>query len=141
LPDTEPLFTNIRDLAAGLGNSKITVCFPRCDTHPEMAGSVETLTQRYWECMLTRTVIIGRAPKELVQFLGFNPVIDVDWSDPAGQLQKMITHIADYQNRVDEYRLAALEKGDWRTRMSLIREEFSSEGKQGLQTCLQRGGV
>ena len=29
------------------------VCFPQCDTNPMKAGNLETLTQRYWEAMLS----------------------------------------------------------------------------------------
>ena len=126
MSDTVPLFTSFKDLVVGLGNSKITVCFPRCDTHPEMAGNIETLTQRYWECMLTRTIIVGRAPQELIRVLGFNPVVEVDWENPARQLVSILENIGDYQKRVDYYRSVALEKGDWKDRMSVIRAAITN---------------
>ena len=119
------LFPNFSSLVDGLGNSRITICFPRCDTHPKHADNVETLTQRYWECMLSRTIMLGRAPFELVEFLGFNPVIEVDWANPCGQLHKILNNIERYQETVDHYRKIALEKGDWCTRMEKIKTELN----------------
>ena len=45
---------------------------------PELAGDIETLTQRYWECMLSRIVMLGHAPQELIDLIGYNPVIEID---------------------------------------------------------------
>ena len=65
-------------LIDALADSKITICLPRSVNQPEIAEGIETLTQRYWECMLSRVIIIGKAPKELVDILGYNPVVDLD---------------------------------------------------------------
>ena len=46
-------------------------------TQPEVAGDIETLTQRYWECMFSRMVMVGHAPQELIDFIGYNPVIEL----------------------------------------------------------------
>lgn len=37
---------------------------------PEIAGDIETLTQRYWECMFSRMVMVGHAPQELLTLSG-----------------------------------------------------------------------
>jgi hypothetical protein len=73
----EHLFKTEQDLMNGLADSKITICYPRCDTQPQKAGDIETLTQRYWEAMLSQIVIVGRAPKELIDLIGYNPVIEI----------------------------------------------------------------
>lgn len=36
-----------------------------------------TLTQRYCECMFSRMVMEGHAPQELIDFIGYNPVIEL----------------------------------------------------------------
>lgn len=101
-------------------DSKITICLPRSMTNPEIAGNVETLTQRYWEAMLSRMLIIGHCPKELEDIIGYNPVIGIDSLHIQGGLEHIISNIADYQYLVDKNRQVALEKGDWKARMKNV---------------------
>lgn len=108
-----------------MSNSKIMVCFPRCDTNPEVAGNIETLTQRYWEAMLSRCVIIGRAPKELIDLINYNPVIEVDWENSEEQLVEILSNISNYQKLVDQNFLIAKEKADWSKRMCFIIDKIN----------------
>lgn len=119
--DGIPLFRSSALFRDALSDSKLTLAFPRCDTQPEIAGDVETLTQRYWENMLSRVVMVGRAPRELVELIGYNPVIDIDKINPEKQMLDILNHIQDYQSFVDKNRETALEKGDWSSRMKQIR--------------------
>lgn len=137
LPDTynhlfskrgEHIFKTEQDLVDGLADSKITVCYPRCDTQPGKAGDIETLTQRYWEAMLSRIIIVGRAPQELIDLIGYNPVIEIKRERQAEQIIDIIKHIEDYQNLVDKNRETALIKGDWGTRVGQITDWLSSLG-------------
>lgn len=103
-----------------ISNSKVTIALPRCDTAPEMTGNIETLTQRFWECMLSRTVLLGRAPKELVDLIGYNPVIDLDKNNPDHQVREIVGHISDYQKLVDKNREIALKMAPWEVRMKKV---------------------
>lgn len=105
-----------------MGDAKITVALPRCDTQPEIAGGIETLTQRYWEAMLSRMIMIGRAPKELTDLIGYNPVIELDGNNANEQIMEILAHIEEYQPLVDRNRKTALEHGDWKVRMTAIME-------------------
>lgn len=107
-------------LFEAMKNSKIVVAYPKTWTNPELAGGLETLTQRYWECMLSRMVMIGHAPKELVDFVGYNPVIEVNLDNPNEQLQYILHHIEDYQELVDKNRETALLLGSWELRMKEV---------------------
>lgn len=109
-----------RQIYQAMGNAKLTIALPRSITQPELAGDVETLTQRYWESMLSRMVMVGHAPKELIDLVGYNPVVELDWDHPNEQIQDILTHIADYQELVDRNREAALQMGDWSLRMGAI---------------------
>ena len=113
------LFPDFESLTNGLRNAKITISYPRCDTHPEMAGSIETMTQRYWECMLSGSVIAGRAPAELVDFCGYNPVVPLG-EHPASQLMDMLSNISDFQPLVLKNRKFAELRADWTLRMKRI---------------------
>lgn len=110
------VFSN-EQLYSAMGDAKVTIALPRCMTQPEIAGDVETLTQRYWECMLSRIVMVGHAPKELIDIIGYNPVIEMDFDNPVMQITDILTHIEDYQELVDKNRECALKYGDWTLRM------------------------
>lgn len=117
------LFPDAETLSLGMRDAKIAICYPRCDTHPEMAGNVETLTQRYWEFMLSGALIVGRAPRELVEFCGYNPVVELK-ENPADKVDNILEHIEDYQGLVDRNRLFAEEHASWDARMPLIQEHL-----------------
>lgn len=107
-------------LRAAMGDAKVTIALPRSMTQPEMAGNVETLTQRYWENMLSRIVMVGHAPKELIDLIGYNPVVELDRKHPNEQIIEILAHIEDYQSLVDKNRETALRFGDWAGRMNEI---------------------
>lgn len=125
-PTAESLLQHLPDV-------KVIISFPQCDTHPENAGNLETLTQRYWEAMLSRCLIVGRAPKELIDLIGYNPVVDVDWSAPEEQLTYILNHITDYQNFVNKNYDAALKYASWDSRIKQIKSILESEGYNGFK--------
>ena len=110
------------DLKRLLQNSQLTVIFPRSITEPETAQGIETLTQRYWECMLSRIVMVGHAPKELTDLVGYNPVIEMDMEHDLEQINDLLPHIEDYQSLVDRNRETALKLGSWDIRMKQVME-------------------
>lgn len=119
--DFKTLLKNIQD-------AKVTIALPRCDVEPELAEGQETLTQRYWECMLSRMVMVGRSPKELTDLIGYNPVIDVDYEKYEEQIKDIISHIEDYQELVDKNRETALRMAPWEIRMKRVMKWLESLG-------------
>lgn len=115
----EFLFKDFDSLAAGIRDAKMAICYPQCDTNPQRCGDVETLTQRYWECMLSGTLMIGRAPQELIDLCGYNPVITLG-EQPARQIEDVLNHIEDYQELADRNRAYAEKNADWSTRIPII---------------------
>lgn len=118
------MFKSAQELAKGIANAKIAICFPRCDTHPEMAGDIETLTQRYWECMLSRTIMVGHAPAELTQLIRYNPVIEVEWDNPGEQLNSILKNIMRYQGFVDKNYEVAMCYAPWKSRIPDLRSHI-----------------
>ena len=114
----------VQDYCQTLSDTQITVSFPRCDTHPEMAGDIETLTERYWESMLSRCLKVGRAPQELIDIMGYNPVVEVDWHSPIEQLKDINQHISDYQDLVNKNYQNAKKLGTWDKRVPVIVKEI-----------------
>jgi hypothetical protein len=64
-------------------------------------------------------MIVGYAPKELIDICGYNPVLELP--DDKEQINTfildIINNIDDYQGLVDRNRQTALEKGLWSIRM------------------------
>ncbi len=120
-PDNEMLYRE-------LPKYKVMVCFPQCDTNPFRGGNVETLTQRYWEAMLSGCLMIGRAPQELIDFIGYNPVINVNWQNPKEQLKNILDNIFEYQEMVDKNYDCALQYSPWEKRIEVIRDYLAKNG-------------
>ena len=119
------IYTN-EQLYEAMGNAKVTIAFPRSITQPEIAGDIETLTQRYWECMFSRMVMVGHAPQELIDFIGYNPVIELSDKISAEELiADVIEHIEDYQVLVDKNRETAEKQGSWDMRMKWLMSELA----------------
>ncbi len=92
-----PNYPTYEQLLQGMASAKLCVCFPRSVTHPESAGSVSTLTMRYLEAMASQCLIIGEAPTEVYKLLKYNPVVQVDWRDPVGQIKSILKNFDEYQ--------------------------------------------
>ncbi len=113
-----------------IADAKITISFPRCDTAPEETGNIETMTQRFWEGMLSRTILLGRAPQELIDLIGYNPVITLNKKNPDHQVRDILRHIEDYQPLVDKNRNTALRLAPWEIRMKQVMNWLKNIGYQ-----------
>ena len=117
----EHLFSNFEGLKEGLRSSKISICYPQSQSHPMRARGLETLTQRYWESMLSGTLIAGHAPKELVDVCGYNPVIELG-ERPSEVIGEVLLNINKYQELADRNRKCAEQIAGWDKRMPRIWE-------------------
>lgn len=115
-------------LIDALSDSKITIALTRQDNQPNIAQGIDTLTQRYWECMLSGIVIVGRAPQELIDLVGYDPVIPLDKDNPSEQFTKILNNIEYYQELVDTNRRSALEFGDWKVGISYVMNNLRGIG-------------
>lgn len=113
------------EFAERLTETKTTIAVPRNDVFPKCH---ETLTQRYWECMLSRIVMIGRAPKELIDLIGYDPVVKLDMGDIENSISRVISNINNFQKLVDKNRRTALEMGDWKLRMDNVKSWLLERG-------------
>ena len=121
------IYTN-EQLYEAMGDAKVTIALPRSITQPEIAGDIETLTQRYWECMFSRMVMVGHAPQELIDFIGYNPVIELsDKILAEEQIADVIEHIEDYQSLVDKNYETAERLGSWNVRMKWLMGELEKD--------------
>lgn len=110
-----------QDAVRAYATSKVVVCFPKSITAPEQAGGVETTTFRYFECMFSKALMIGHCPSELIDILGYNPVIEADMSNPPEQLMKeVLCKIGEYQAFVDKNYASAVSRWTVDHQASLI---------------------
>jgi hypothetical protein len=85
-------FATREEFISALADAKISICFPKSVTDPDLAGRISTVTHRYLQSMAAKCVIVGETPLETTQMFGYNPFVDVDWKDPAIQLLNIVHH-------------------------------------------------
>ena len=78
--------------------------------------------------MLSGIVMVGHAPQDLVNLIGYNPVIELDLESPSKQVQHIISHIDDYQDIVLKNRETALIYGDWKYSMGKVATFLEAHG-------------
>ena len=91
----ELIFPTRESFIKGLAASKISICFPSSITHPDRTKGIETMTIRYLQSMASKCLIVGKAPREMIELFGYNPVIKVDTSNPSGQIADILDN---YEN-------------------------------------------
>ncbi len=125
----ELLFKTHLELTKALARSKISICFPSSLTHPERTSGTETMTNRYLEAIASKCLIIGKAPLEMIELFGYNPVIEADFQNPVGQLNEIIINYQSYIGLVEKNFNALLKNHLWEHRWNLIKE-YMSEANQ-----------
>lgn len=126
--NTARAFKTDEEFRDGLADAKVTINVPRCDVDKKTAGNIDTLTQRYWECMLSRVVMVGRAPKELIDLIGYDPVVDWDSIDTTPMVRDILNNIEKYQELVDRNYEAALRFAPWSIRIKQIMNFLTNKG-------------
>ena len=71
-------------------------------------------------------VMVGHAPQELVDFIGYNPVVELrDDISAEDLIADVLEHIDDYQSLVDRNRETAERLGSWTVRMKWLMGELN----------------
>ena len=122
----EIIFPTAADLWEGLGTTKISVCFPSSQTHPERSGVVETVTHRYFESIASKCVLLGFCPKELKELFGYNPVVETEEGSELEQVRSILADVASYQPLVERNYQRLLEVGTWPPRIQTMLAECES---------------
>jgi hypothetical protein len=125
------IFPTRLDYVEGLARTKISICAPLSVSHPERAGGIETMTVRYLQSMLSRCLLVGHAPSEMIQLFGYNPVIEIDYRDPAGQLLGLLDRLDEYQPLIEKNYRAVREHHTWSSRWQQIKSILQGEAPDG----------
>lgn len=117
------IFDRESDFIAALGDSKISICVPANITHPEKAGSISTVTNRYFQSFSSKTVVLGIKPLEMDFLFDYDPIISINAEDPANQIIEIIEDISRYSALVEKNYSETLRNHQWKNRILLI-EQF-----------------
>lgn len=96
------IFPTREEFVAGLARARISICVPSSMTHPDRAGDIETMTVRYLQSMVSRCLVLGHAPAEMIELFGYNPVVEIDMADPAGQILEVLREFESYQPLIEK---------------------------------------
>jgi glycosyltransferase involved in cell wall biosynthesis len=122
------IFPTEEEFYRAIADSKISICFPRCTTHPELAGDVETMTLRYLESIACKCVAVGHCPTELRDLFGYNPILEADMENPGGQLDHLLHNLELYAELLDRNYQRLLEVATWDTRARQLGELLRARG-------------
>lgn len=125
-PGAPFIFNGLDDLYRGLGDTAIMICYPKSMTHPDNAGGVETVTQRYFESIGSRCLIVGHCPAELRDLFGFDPVIALPGGHEAERLLDIIANLGSYQAQVDRAHARLLEVGTFDARARTLLDTWTA---------------
>jgi hypothetical protein len=114
------VFPTRKSFIDGLARSKISICIPSNITHPERSGNVETMTIRYLQSMISKCLIVGHAPSEMVQLFGYNPVVEIDNGDPCAQLSELLNRYEDFIPLIERNYGQVIENHTWARRWETI---------------------
>jgi hypothetical protein len=120
------IFPSREEFLEGIARSKISICVPCNITHPERSGFLEHMTNRYLQSMVSKCLIVGRAPKEMVDLFGYNPVVEIDMNNPVQQLESILTNYSDYFPLIEKNYEQVLKNHTWRNRWNQIKEILQS---------------
>jgi hypothetical protein len=118
----EIVFPGRAEFIEGLARAKISVCVPSAITHPERSGAIETLTIRYLQSMASKCLVVGKAPKELVDLFGYPPVVEIDMDHASSQLQSILSNFGDYVPLIERNFNTVVSQHTWGHRWNAIKE-------------------
>jgi hypothetical protein len=128
LAEGEIVFPSRDALVAGLGDAKLSILFPSSLTHPSRSGNVETVTHKYFESMASGCIPVGRCPTELEDLFGYNPVLQLDESNPVTHIRALLSDLDSHRCLVERNLARLLEVGTWDARAQTLLSALQARG-------------
>ncbi len=79
------------------------------------------------QSMFSKCLIVGHAPAEMIQLFGHNPLIEIDYCDPAGQILDLLDRLDDYQELIEKNYHVVREHHTWDSRWQQIKGILAGE--------------
>lgn len=118
------LFPTHKGFLDGLSNSKISICVPQALTHPDVAKGIVTVTNRYFQSIASKCLILGYAPQELIDLWGYNPVIELDKDNAREQVIYILKTYKDYLPLIERNYKTLIANHTWAARWDAIKNRF-----------------
>lgn len=124
------LFPKQEDLYHGLANAKFVVCVPQSISHPEIAGTTETMSLRYLEVIASGAIPLGRCPQEMIDLFGYNPVVEIDDANPEAQIDSLLADPAKFTDLRNRNLQKLSEIATWEVRAADIVRELAFDDRR-----------
>ncbi|NOU47300.1 MAG: hypothetical protein HOO86_09585 [Bacteroidales bacterium] len=115
------VFPTRTDFIEGMARSKISICVPSSITHPERSGNIETMTIRYLQSIVSKCLIVGHAPDEMVKLFGYNPVIEINHANPVEQIDYILKNYNAYLPLIEKNYQIVIQHHTWDNRWNQIK--------------------
>lgn len=122
------IFPSREDFLFGLANSKISICVPSNITHPNVTGSISTITNRFLQSMASRCLILGKLPHDMLHLFDYNPIIEIDDENPVAQIEAILANFDTYIPLIEKNYEVVKNFHNWDNRVAQI-ENFILNSK------------
>ncbi|WP_128548436.1 glycosyltransferase [Larkinella soli] len=116
------VFPRSEDFVDGLARTRISVCVPSSLTHPERSGPISTMTIRYLQSMASKCLVVGILPDEMRELFDYNPLVEADLSDPAGQMKQLLQNVDSYIPLIEKNYRTVCAHHTWANRWERINQ-------------------
>ena len=110
-----------------LSRAKITICVPSSISHPARSGEINTMTQRYLQCMAAKSIVLGVAPPELIELFGYNPVVEIDINNPFTQIESILQNLHLYEPLIEKNYEEVKKNHTWENRWLQIQANLENK--------------
>lgn len=121
----EIIFPTRREFLDALASSKISICVPSSITNQARSGKIATMTWRYLESMAAKCLVLGRLPEEMKKLFDYDPMIEIDMSNPRGQLRDLVDNYLDYLPLIERNYEFVQKNHQWPNRIQLMRDSLT----------------
>ena len=117
------IFPNRQEFILGLADSRISICVPSNITHPNRSGYISTVTNRYFQSMASKCLILGKLPYDMIPLFNYNPIIEIDENNAIAQIQYILSNFDSYIPLIEKNYNEVKNFHSWDARLNQI-EEF-----------------
>jgi hypothetical protein len=118
----EIVFKDRQDFIDGLSRTKISICIPSCITHPERSGNISTMTVRYLQSMVSKSLVLGYLPEEMKELFDYNPIVELDIHNPSKQILSILENFNNYIPLIERNYQVVVDNHTWKSRWSRIKQ-------------------
>lgn len=120
------IFKTREDFIHGLANSKISICVPSTITHPEITGKISTVTNRFFQSMASKCLILGKLPIDMLHLFDYNPIIEIDDENAEAQIYSILKNYETYLPLIEKNYEVVKHHHNWNERIKTIENTINN---------------